>query len=65
MIIIIVFIDNNESLADTLKDSEKQEILDVLRTVETDCLNCKQSFERLLEVVVSNSPELLEIIANK
>ncbi len=51
-------------MADTLQDGEKEEILEVLRTVESDCLKHKQSSEQLLELIVSHNPGLLDIIAD-
>ena len=53
--------EQSESIADTLKDGSREEILEVLRTVETDCLTHKRSFEQLLELIVVHSPDLLEL----
>ena len=54
-----------EFLADNLMDTKRDEILEVLRTVETECLKYKKSFDQLLELVRSHSPELFILLANE
>ncbi len=57
--------DDSESIADTLKDSDAQEILDILRTVESDCLKHKRSLDQLMGLVVTHNPDLLEVLADE
>jgi hypothetical protein len=56
-------IGQNESLVDTLRDASKEEILDVLQTVETDCLKHKESLDKLFALIIGHTPELLSIMA--
>ena len=53
-----------ESLADTLSDANPSELMDALRTVESECLQNKEYLNQLLAVVVEHCPHLLSIMAN-
>ena len=53
-----------ESLADTLSDANPSELMDALRTVESECLQNKEYLNQLLAVVVEHCPRLLSIMAN-
>ena len=54
--------DVSECLTDTLKDASRGEILNALQTVETDCLQQKESLNRLLAIVVEHNPDLLSLM---
>lgn len=55
--------DTSQSLADVLYDATREELLDSLRTVESDCIKHKEALDRLFALIVGHTPDLLSVMA--
>ena len=63
LLLSLYFTKDLESIAETLKDASREELLDALRTVEGDCLKHKETLDRLFGLIIGHTPDLLSIMA--
>ena len=51
--------DDSGSIADLMQDSSVSELLDMLRTIESECQHHKKALDNLLALVKEHNPSLL------